>query len=48
MKTFTSITYYFSAIGTGVAMINQSIEYSMLLGGIALISLLTFNLINAE
>jgi hypothetical protein len=44
MKTFTSITYYFSALGTGVAMINQSIYYSMLLGGIALISLLVFKI----
>jgi hypothetical protein len=44
MKTFTAFIYYFSAIGTGVAMINQNIYYSMLLGGIALISLLVFNL----
>jgi hypothetical protein len=44
MKTFTAFTYYFSALGAGVAMINQSIYYSMLFGGIALISLLVFNL----
>jgi len=44
MRIFTAFTYYFSALGTGVAMINQSIYYSMILGGIALISLLVFNL----
>lgn len=46
MRTFTAILYYFAAIGASVALINLSAEYSMKLGGIALISYLLFNLIN--
>lgn len=46
MRTFTAMLYYFAAVGAAVALINLSVEHSMRLGGIALISYLLFNLIS--
>lgn len=42
-----SVIYFFGGIGTGVALINCHKEYSMILGGVTLLSRLVFELVYA-
>ena len=40
-----AIIYTLSALGCGVALINENSKYSMILGGISIISFITYTLL---